>query len=60
MEESFNQFDRQVTIEDYINEVMSGRYKSDQEIQNLVINIVQLFTDWKAEMKIYIAKSPLL
>lgn len=60
MEESFNQFDRQVPIEEFINDLMSGRYKSDQELQNLVINMVQLFTDWKAEMKMYIAKSPLL
>lgn len=60
MEESFNQFDRQAPIEDYINDLMSGKYKSDQEIQTLVINLIQLFTDWKAEMKMYIAKSPLL
>jgi hypothetical protein len=29
-------------------------------MQSLIVNLVQMFTDWKAEMKIYIARSPLL
>lgn len=42
MEESFVCFERQVLLEDYLNEQTSlqGRYKGDQDIQTLMINIV--------------------
>ena len=58
-------YDRQVKLEDFINEHTTtanshSKLKNDQEVQALITNLVQIFTDWKTEMKIYLAKSPLL
>jgi hypothetical protein len=58
-------YQRQFKLEDFINEHTTtansnSKLKNDAEVQLLLTNLVQIFTDWKTEMKIYLAKSPLL
>jgi hypothetical protein len=58
-------YHKNIKLEDFINEHTTqtnsnSKLKNDAEVQSLITNIVQIFTDWKTEMKIYLAKSPLL
>ena len=60
MEVSQNIFDRQVKLEALLNETLAGPLKHDAEVLAIVTSLMQILTDWKTEMKIYVARSPLL
>jgi hypothetical protein len=52
----------QLTLEIVVNELAANgsKFKGDAEVQVMILNILQVLTDWKTEMKVYLAKSPVL
>ena len=63
MEIGFNVYERgDLKLETVINELTAPSHplKTDHEVQSMVIALMQLLTDWKTEIKTFLAKSPLL
>ena len=52
-------FGEQLKLEDCVFE-WARQFKQDQEVFQLLQTNMQLLTDWKEEMKVYISKSPLI
>lgn len=52
----------QLSLEIVVNELAANgsKFKGDAEVQVMILNILQVLTDWKTEMKVYLAKSPVL
>ena len=56
---SAKNFNEQIRLEDQVFD-WSKTFKQDPEVYAILQSNVQLLTDWKNEMKVYIAKSPLI
>ena len=52
-------FEQSIKLEELVYE-WNKQYKNDPDVYSVLQSNVQLLTDWKQEMKGWIAKSPLI